>query len=122
MTIRQRRALADEDPDGDGLRDSPDAVYRYRMSQTAQRIQLYLTSAQQRAVRELARRKGASLARVIREALTEYLRREGSELASPWGDDDPFLAAIGTLELPVLGTGDSLTDAIDRSVYDASKR
>jgi len=92
------------------------------MSQTAQRIQLYLTSAQQRAVRELARRKGASLARVIREALTEYLRREGSELASPWGDDDPFLAAIGTLELPVLGTGDSLTDAIDRSVYDASKR
>src|SRR5436309_1008085 len=87
------------------------------MKNTERRTQLYLTAEQHRAVRDLAHRKGTSLAGVVREALTEYLRREESGAGMPW-KNDPFLAAIGTFELPPLAPGESLDDAIDRTVYD----
>jgi hypothetical protein len=87
------------------------------MKKTEQRTQLYLTTEQHRAVRELAHRKGSSLAGIVREALKEYLRNEAS-VAAPLGQEDPFLSLLGGFALPALASGQTLNDAIDASVYD----
>jgi hypothetical protein len=87
------------------------------MPLSEKRTQLYLTSEQHRAVMDAAHRRGTSLAGVVREALEQYLRTEGGSGVSRW-QDDPVLELVGAFELPALSAGESLNDAIDRSLYD----
>src|SRR5258706_9296198 len=81
------------------------------------RTQLYLTREQHRTVKDLAHRRGTTLAGVVREALDQYLRSQSTSGVQSW-EDDPVMASIGSLELPVLEPGEQLNDAIDRSLYD----
>jgi hypothetical protein len=84
---------------------------------TEKRTQIYLSAAQHKAASELARRRGVSLAAVVREALERHLESEARAHEVDW-TDDPALALVGALSLPPLGDGEELSDAIDRSVYD----
>ncbi len=88
------------------------------MSSAGKRTQIYLTEEQHRAASALARRKGISLAAVVREALGRYIATEQSAGETEW-QDDPALALVGKLELPELPRDVDLSDAIDRVVYEA---
>jgi hypothetical protein len=84
---------------------------------TEKRTQIYLSATQHRAAVELARRRGVSLAAVVREALERYLESDAQAEEVDWSDD-PALALVGALSLPPLHEGEDLSDAIDRSAYD----
>ena len=86
------------------------------MSKTEKRTQIYLTAEQHRAAMEMARKKGTSMAGVVREALSRYLVSDNASSLS-W-EDDPVFDLVGALELPPIDDGLSLNDAIDSSVYD----
>lgn len=84
---------------------------------TEKRTQIYLSAAQHKAASELARRRGISLAAVVREALDRYLEGEARAHEVDWADD-PAFTLLGALSLPPLRGGENLSVAIDRSVYD----
>jgi hypothetical protein len=84
---------------------------------TEKRTQIYLSAAQHKAASDLARRRGVSLAAVVREALERYLETEAQEGEVDW-TGDPALALLGALSLPRLPEGEDLSEAIDRSMYD----
>ena len=60
------------------------------------RKQTYITPEQDRAIKRLAKRYGASEAEIIRRALTGWLNRE-----SLHDGDDPFAPLIGMFDGPV---------------------
>ena len=59
------------------------------------RKQTYITSAQDRAVKRLAKRSHSTEAEIIRQALDSWLARVGAS-----GDADPFASLIGFVEGP----------------------
>src|SRR5882724_9508554 len=88
----------------------------YSMSLSEKRTQLYLTREQHRGARDLAHRRGTTLASVVREALDRYLRTESTSGPQAW-EGDPVMKLMGALELPALEPGENLNDAIDRTLY-----
>ena len=81
------------------------------MAVTDKRTQLYLTAAQHEALMRAARKRGTSLAGVVREAIAEYLGRPGDRRrAAP--ATDPLAEFLGCFE----GTGD-LAERHDDVLY-----
>src|SRR4029453_13934997 len=87
------------------------------MKATEKRTQVYLTAAQHRAAMTLARRRGGSLAGVVRDALDRYLD-DGVHDADVTWDGHPAFALIGTLALPDRLAGAPLSEYIDQTVYE----
>jgi hypothetical protein len=87
------------------------------MAATEKRTQIYLTAAQHRAAMTFARRRGGSLAGVVRDALDRYLDDAGHEADVSW-DGDPAFAMIGTLALPQPPDRAPLSEYIDQTVYE----
>src|SRR5215510_9400900 len=87
------------------------------MKATEKRTQIYLTTAQHRAAMALARRRGGSLAGVVRDALEHYLADAVHDAEVSW-DGDPAHALIGTLRLSARAAGISLPEQIDQTVYE----
>src|SRR5437870_5015817 len=83
---------------------------------TEKRTQIYLMAEQHEAAMRHARKRGGSLAGVVREALTRYLASAEDDEAD-W-TNDPALALAGSIELPPRPAGEDLNDFIDRIVYD----
>jgi hypothetical protein len=86
------------------------------MAATEKRTQVYLTAAQHRAAMTLARRRGGSLAGVVRDALDRFLDDAGHEADVSW-DGDPAFSMIGTLALPESPRA-PLSEYIDQTVYE----
>src|SRR5262245_16154138 len=86
------------------------------MKATEKRTQIYLTAAQHRAAMALARRRGGSLAGVVRQALDRYLVDAVHDDEATW-DSDPAYSLIGTLALPERSAQVSLAQHIDQTVY-----
>jgi hypothetical protein len=86
------------------------------MKATEKRTQIYLTDAQHRAAMTLARRRGGSLAGVVRDALDRYLADAVHDAEVTW-DGDPAFTLIGGLRLPDR-PGRSLDESIDHTVYE----
>src|SRR5262245_20838334 len=86
------------------------------MKATEKRTQIYLTAAQHRAAMALARRRGDSLAGVVRQALDRYLVDAVHDGEATW-DGDPAYSLIGTLALPGRPPQISLSQHIDHTVY-----
>ncbi len=93
------------------------------MALTERRTQIYLTEEQYQEATNLARKRGSSLASVVREALEEFLSRATQIQMAPWSQD-PASGLVGSVQLPILPSdGQSIPDldeAIDRSVYEQS--
>src|SRR5262245_23887924 len=87
------------------------------MKATEKRTQIYLTAAQHRAAMALARRRGDSLAGVVRQALDRHLVDAVHDDGSTW-DGDPAYSLIGTLALPGRHPQISLSQHIDHTVYE----
>ena len=87
------------------------------MAAKDKRTQIYLTEEQHTAASEQARKKGATMASVVREALADYLARQECEPQVDWKGDAAF-ELIGTLDLPPLPESLELNEAIDSSSYD----
>jgi hypothetical protein len=87
------------------------------MKATDKRTQIYLTEAQHRAAMTLARRRGGSLAGVVRNALDRYLIAAVHHAEATW-DSDPSYALIGTLPLPERPARAALAEHIDHTVYE----
>ncbi len=69
------------------------------------RTQIYLTNAQRRLLDERARRTGAPMARMIREAVDVYLAEGGPDV------DAALDETFGTLPSLTLPSRDELNDA-----------
>jgi hypothetical protein len=87
------------------------------MKATEKRTQVYLTAAQHRAAMALARRRGGSLAGVVRDALDHYLDHTMRDADVTW-DGDPAFTLIGALELPARTSHAALAEDIDQAVYE----
>ena len=87
------------------------------MKATEKRTQIYLTGAQHRAAMALARRRGGSLAGVVRQALDRYLVDAVDDAETTW-EGDPAYVLIGTLPLPARPARISLSEHIDQTVYE----
>ena len=87
------------------------------MGATEKRTQIYLTGRQHRAAMALARRRGESLASVVRQALDSYLADEVHDAEANW-DGDPAYALIGGLGLSPGSNPASLPEAIDHVLYE----
>jgi len=72
------------------------------------RTQIYLTEEQHEQLARLARDRGASMAHLIREAISEYLVHQRATTTSPW------------LDLIGLGASGISDGALhhDRDIYD----
>src|SRR5687768_2843950 len=81
---------------------------------TEKRTQIYLTADQHRRALAMARRRGTSLAGVVREALARYLTAAVDETS--W-EADPVLALVGRIPLSATARRGSLDDDIDAAVY-----
>src|SRR5262249_41131869 len=89
----------------------------YIMPATEKRTQIYLTGGQHRAAMALARRRGESLASVVRQALDRYLADAVHDAEADW-DSDPAYALIGALALSAGSDPASRPQRIDRVVYE----
>ncbi len=91
------------------------------MALTERRTQIYLTEEQYQEATNLARKRGSSLASVVREALEEFLSRATRIQIAPWSQD-PASDLVGVVQLPPLpsdGQGiPDLDEAINTSVYE----
>src|SRR5262249_40139332 len=87
------------------------------MPATEKRTQIYLTGSQHRAAMALARRRGESLASVVRSALARYLADPVHDAEADW-DGDPAYRLIGALALSTRSDPASLPEHIDRVVYE----
>src|SRR5262245_14034220 len=87
------------------------------MKATEKRTQIYLTAAQHRAAMALARRRGGSLAGVVRHALDRYLADAVHDDEATW-EGDPAYALIGKIPLPDWPVQTSLAEDIDQMVYE----
>ena len=65
------------------------------MAVTEKRTQLYLSQGDYRRLREMAHRKGCSIASLVREAIQEYFQK--TELQDAW-ESDPLLKLVGFFE------------------------
>ena len=89
---------------------------------TEKRTQIYLTGEQHERAMRLARRRGGSLAGVVREALTRYLASAEAEDDADWSGDPALeLAVAGDLDLPARPPGEELGEFIDRTVYEGER-
>jgi hypothetical protein len=87
------------------------------MGATEKRTQIYLTGRQHRAAMALARRRGESLASVVRQALDSYLADEVHDAEANW-EGDPAYALIGGLALSSGSNPASLPEDIDHVLYE----
>src|SRR4030095_16911416 len=87
------------------------------MKATEKRTQIYLTASQHRAAMALARRRGGSLAGVVRHALDRYLAEAVHEDEETW-EGDPAYELIGRVRLPARPAQMTLAEPIDRTVYE----
>jgi hypothetical protein len=87
------------------------------MKATEKRTQIYLTEAQHRTAMALARRRGGSLAGVVRDALDRYLVDAVHDAEVSW-DNDPATALIGALPLAARPASIPLADHIDQTLYE----
>src|SRR5262249_697962 len=87
------------------------------MGSTEKRTQIYLTGSQHRAAMALARRRGESLASVVRQALDRYLVDSVHDAEADW-DGDPAYALIGALPLSARPARGSLSEHIRHGVYE----
>src|SRR5262249_48839807 len=76
-----------------------------------------LTAAQHRAAMALARRRGGSLAGVVRHALDRYLADAVHDDEATW-EGDPAYELIGKVMLPGRAAARSLAEHIDETVYE----
>src|SRR5262245_7321975 len=87
------------------------------MGATEKRTQIYLTGSQHRAAMALARRRGQSLASVVRQALDCYLADAVDDAEADW-DGDPAYALVGALALSPRSDAAPLPEHIDHLVYE----
>jgi predicted transcriptional regulator len=64
--------------------------------QSEHKTQIYLSHRQHRALQELARVEGRSMAAIIRDAVARYMEQRTE--ARPWGSDDPIRGLVGSME------------------------